>query len=243
MAIPSLAAEAIIFSINSAIKLSANLRRAYVHSIRAKALVLPLPDFNTEIQLATINLFFFRHQEYLDQLIDLKELFEKANSVLALEEDDMEEYLKLYRTFKAIEDGDTARLEMNTSEVLTLLKIRQWEKGQAPTSVLQLVAGTLVEIGVDYFAQVPGALNPDSVQGRLMRKFLNAFDGISLVDNPDIKKDLSSRLVQDEHKPARPGRAFEQLAVNRFFFLLLFILFRPVSSRDGKFIITISIQQ
>jgi hypothetical protein len=34
--------------------------------------------------------------------------------------------------------------------------------------------------------------------------------------------------------------AFEQLAVNRF---LLFILFRPVSSRDGKFIITISIQQ
>lgn len=195
MAIPSLAAEAIIFSINSAIKLSANLRRAYVHSIRAKALVLPLPDFNTEIQLATINLFFFRHQEYLDQLIDLKELFEKANSVLALEEDDMEEYLKLYRTFKAIEDGDTARLEMNTSEVLTLLKIRQWEKGQAPTSVLQLVAGTLVEIGVDYFAQVPGALNPDSVQGRLMRKFLNAFDGISLVDNPDIKKDLSSRLV------------------------------------------------
>lgn len=56
-----------------------------------------------------------------------------------------------------------------------------------------------------------------------------------------FSRDLSSnRRVQDEHKPSTSWSAFEQLAVNRF---LLFILFRPVSSRDGKFIITISIQQ
>jgi hypothetical protein len=37
--------------------------------------------------------------------------------------------------------------------------VRQWGKGADPTpSVLQRVGGTLIEIGVNYFANVPGGI-------------------------------------------------------------------------------------
>jgi hypothetical protein len=79
-AISSTAAEAVIFSINSAIKLSQNLRRAYAQSLRGRALTLPLPEFNSEVKMSTIDRFFDDHSEYLEGLEPLKGLHDKSNS-------------------------------------------------------------------------------------------------------------------------------------------------------------------
>ena len=190
-AVPTLAAEAIILSINSAIKLSHNIRRAYAHSIRSKALVLPLPDFNPNINLDTVINFFERHPSYLNQMERLEELHEKADRGTSLSPAEREEYLEYYRAFHALEQGGGPPMEMDAVDLVNLFRIRQWEKGKAPANVLQLVAGTLVEIGIDYFTQVPGALNMESAQGRVLYHFLGAFDEIDFADNPDIKKDLS----------------------------------------------------
>ena len=187
--------ETIIFTINAAIRLSQNLRKAFAQSIRAKSLVLPLPDFGSKIELETINAFFNEHQEYFEGLPDLKALFDHAMDVSKLPDAEMEEYKQYYFSFKAINKGDTGESKLDEVELVSLLKIRQWEKGKSPTSVLQLVAGTLVEVGVDYFAQVPGALNRESQQGRIMAKFLDAFSGISLSENPAITKELSTKVV------------------------------------------------
>jgi len=196
----SLAAEAIIFAINSAIKLSNNIRRAYALSIRGKDLVLPLPDFDKTLNITKVIPFI---QEHLDSLgeeeqkrsIRLVELQEKVNGIHPLAPDEKEEYLGYYFFLKEVKEGKGGGLEMDTAELSALFTIRQWERGGAPGSVLQLVAGSLVEIGIDYFKQVPGALNPKSVQGRLMQSFLGAFDDIKLADNPHIKKDFSTKLV------------------------------------------------
>jgi hypothetical protein len=190
-AVPTLAAEAIILSINSAVRLSQNIRRAYVHSIRSKALVLPLPDFDSSINLDTVIHFFERHPAYLNQLDRLEELHEKADRGQSLSTEEREEYIECYRAFHAVEQGGSQPMEMNAEDFIRFFKIRQWQKGKAPANVLQLVAGTLVEIGIDYFTQVPGALNLESAQGRVLFHFLSAFDEIDFADNPDIKKDLS----------------------------------------------------
>ncbi len=191
----TLAADSIIFAINAAVRLGDNIRKAYVHSIRAKALVLPLPDFDPDIKLLPIIGFFNKHPEFVAQSGRLKELHHKITVELDLPAGEAEEYRQFFYAFETAESENGAKLELSAMEVLALTRIRQWEKGKAPASVLQLVAGTIVEIGIDYFAQAPGALNPESVHGRLMQRFLGAFDGISLADNPQIKQDLSRRLV------------------------------------------------
>lgn len=194
-AISSTAAEAVIFSINSAIKLSQNLRRAYAQSLRGRALTLPLPEFNSEVKMSTIDRFFDDHSEYLEGLEPLKGLHDKSNSGEDLTDEEQGRYREFYFSFKALERGEHQRLEMSAEDLSAFFKVRQWDKGKAPQSVLQLVAGTLVDIGIDYFSQSPGILNPESVHAKVMYHFLRAFDDIDFAEQRDFKEAFSSRLV------------------------------------------------
>jgi hypothetical protein len=195
-AAPTLTADLIIFSINAALKLSNNLRRAYALSVRSKTLVIPLPDFDKQLKTGTVIEYFERHPEYLNRLEYLAALHKKADTY-NLTEEEKKEYFQYYIFLSASESGISERKDPEFSEddLLALFQIRQWGKGKDPGTVLQMVAGTLVEIGIDYFTQVPGALNPQSTQGRVMSAFLNAFEGIPLADNPHIKKDFSNILI------------------------------------------------
>jgi hypothetical protein len=195
-AVPTLTADLIIFSINSAIKLSNNLRRAYALSVRSKTLVLPLPDFDKELQTGTIINYFDSHPEYLSRLEYLAELHQKASNYNLTKEEEAE-YTRYYLHLFEGESGllDKKSSELSETDLLALFQIRQWEKGKAPGTALQMVAGTLVEIGIDYFAHAPGALNPQSTQGRVLGAFLNAFDDIPLADNPHIQRDFSNILI------------------------------------------------
>ena len=99
MTVPTLTAEAIIFSINSAIRLSGRFRKAYADSLKAKRITLPLPRFHHEPTETTIE-FFFREEgnRFLGQIELLDQLHEKAkNSRLTLEE--LREYREFYRAF------------------------------------------------------------------------------------------------------------------------------------------------
>jgi len=192
----STAAEAVIFSINSAIKLSQNLRRAYAQSLRGRALTLPLPEFDNEVKMLTIDRFFDEHTAYLEGLEPLKALYNKSNGGEDLTSEDKDSYREYYFSFKALERGENGqRLEMSAEDLNAFFKVRQWDKGKAPQSVLQLVAGTLVDIGIDYFCQHPGMLNPESVHGKVMYNFLRAFDDIDFAEQRDFKEAFSARLV------------------------------------------------
>jgi len=193
-ALPFLAADAIVFSIHSAVKLGENLRKAYVQSLRAKALTLPLPTINIRPNQDTIRIFFNNNPKYIDGVEELNALHKKAK-ISDLSADELKQYESFYNHCFNVEEGNAALPTLSADALISLFKIRQWEKGEAPTTALQLVAGTLVEIGIDYFNSVPGALNPDSPKGRLIRQFLTAFDGIKLADNPDLNKTLNQELL------------------------------------------------
>ena len=193
---PTLTADVIIFSINSAIRLTNRFRKAYADSIKSKQIVLPLPHSNNQVQESTIERFFSKEGAvFVESVERLKTLNDQArNSRFREGSKELQEYREFYRICVGIVRGrDTG---VNVEEGVNLLRIRQWEQGQVPrTSILQLVAGSLVEVGIDYFTQVPGALNKDSAQGRALRSFLMAFDTIDFAESEDLKKSISLELV------------------------------------------------
>jgi hypothetical protein len=68
-------AELIMFAIRSAIKLGQQAREAYVDSTRSRELVLPLPNFPTELTVDDAGGYFVeqgaRHVQRLSRLADL----------------------------------------------------------------------------------------------------------------------------------------------------------------------------
>ncbi len=190
MATSSIAAEAVIFSINSAIKLGHNVQRAYAKSIKAKSIVLPLPNFDTTPTLSKVHSFFEEEdfgtggKQYLSKIERLHELHQKHPAFQVEEENEYKEY---YQQLKSLTGNVNSHI--SADDFVTLLRIRQWETGKMPgTTPLQMVAGTLVEIGIDYFNQVPGALNKNSTFGMTMMHFLEAFDDVSFSDSGKLKE-------------------------------------------------------
>jgi len=203
--LPNLPSEAIVFTINSAIRLGRNIQKAYANSIRAKSLVLPLPKFDSTLDILSADRFFQREGEdngrqFLGQLEHLNALHQKSMSQ-GLIDGEKDEYLEYYKTFfRMVRNGnDESKIQdggINTEDVVALLKIRQWEKGKAPQpSALQLVAGSLVEIGIDYFNNVPGALNLESSYGRALKQFLDGFDDIEIAESDNLKRTLAKDIL------------------------------------------------
>jgi hypothetical protein len=200
-----LAAETIVFAINAAIRLGKNFQRAYANSINGKSIVLPLPRFDGNPTIISADRFFQTPgeeggQDFLAQIDQLQSLFNKSLNN-TLDDQDRATYLDYYRTLFALvqkSGDDTQRLDagITNSDVVTLLKLRQWQKGETPfPSALQLVAGTIVELGIDYFNQVPGALNANSSYGKALKHFLSGFDNISFAENEHLQQTLAKEVI------------------------------------------------
>ncbi|MEO0877248.1 MAG: hypothetical protein AAFY48_21835, partial [Bacteroidota bacterium] len=79
----AMTAEAIIFAINSAIRLGRNAQRAYAKSLTSKSIVLPLPRFSGTPNAFTAQSFFDNEDErtggaqYLSKMERLKDVHER----------------------------------------------------------------------------------------------------------------------------------------------------------------------
>ncbi len=195
-------AETILFAINAAIRLGRNTRQAYAKSLSARAIVLPLPRFVTLSQDLQLARTFFSSRDpltggarFLDEIEHLRALHERdsrSNHPQPLSEGERGLYFdyfkRFYSTLQAGQEGNLSVEQVSAEELATMLRIRQWERGLAPgTSPLQLVAGTIVELGIDYFQQVPGALHRDSSLGKVMFHFLTALDDLPFSDQPLLR--------------------------------------------------------
>ncbi len=186
-----LTSEAIIFSIHSAIKLGGAFQKAYANSLKGKSIVLPLPKVGTEPSIRAVMGFFEENKEvFLDKIERLAQLHKNART---LEDDEKEEYFFYYNhcfnTIHAVAEDNNGLSPVNAESMASLLRIRQWEEGKIPiTKPLQLVAGTLVEVGIDYFSQVPGAIRSDSNHAKFLRSFLNGIDDIPFTEGDSINR-------------------------------------------------------
>ncbi|MEL7124169.1 MAG: hypothetical protein AAFO07_32335, partial [Bacteroidota bacterium] len=193
--VPGISAETIIFAINSAIKLSNNLRQLYAKKVRDEEMVLPIPDFDPTIKLFTMVRFFEKlPPEKLKNWDGLPEIHQKAFDQQELSSEEEKKYKELYTLLHGHQGGTGPYLEMSPEELLSIFKLQGNRKGDERT-VLQLVAGSLVDIGVDYFIQVPGALNRESQHGKVLHRFLEAFDEIDFTEQGAIKREFSGVLL------------------------------------------------
>ena len=190
-------AEAVIFAIHSAIRLSAQLRKAYANTLKTRALVLPLPTFDGTPKLSTAHKFFRNNgKEFLEKIAHLAKLHDLVDRKHEdeLSDEIKRDYLEYYKAYWHVLNGRWH--SFSADDLNHLLLIRQWETGREPvTSPLQIVAGTLVEIGIDFFAQVPGAVHPNSVMGKFLKAFLSGIDEVDFAEGGDLKATLVHQIV------------------------------------------------
>ncbi len=202
----AMTADAILFAINSAIRLGRNAQRAYAISLTSRSITLPLPESDQQPNSDKAQEYFDNDDElvggaqYLTRIEELKDLHHRFKhgmgaDMLTTEED--QRYIDYFVKLSSIqrrdnnveikEDDNENRIDAD--ELVALLSIRQYtfdkNKHHRP---LQMVAGTLVEIGIDYFNRTPGALNDQSASGRAIKHFLHALDDIPFSDNPNLRK-------------------------------------------------------
>lgn len=192
--------QAVMFAINAGIKMTHNFRKAYAKSIRSKSLVLPLPAFKPDTQPDIIIDFFtneespgfdYRELEPIKSLLPRLESTLTSNKLTKLERLELEKHYIFYHS-----EVNGAPLEITSEELSNLYRVRQWEQQKDDDlSYMQLVAGSVIDLGVDYFREVPGALNLDTTQGKVMKTFLEAVDQIEFADSNNIKRDISKKLI------------------------------------------------
>lgn len=200
--IASASAEVVFFAVKSALRLGEQVRRAYVEGTRAREVTLPLPDFvPDENQIAAFNYFLAkldRNDALPTRLRVLVDSCRERNGDLP--HDERREFL-LYYTECQLEDhyrsADPATLKpgvLPAEAYRSLTSIRQWQRGAEPhPTALQRVAGTLVEITVDYYAGGPGRISEDTREGRALLAVLSGIDDIEFSTVPLGR--LPERLV------------------------------------------------
>ena len=199
MATSTLSANAILFAINSAIRLGTRFRKVYAKKLQAKAIILPLPSFNSHANETRIAFFFeSKGHRFLEfpETERLKNLHEKAKKA-RLSKEELDEYREYYDVFFDLTQVDGQSETIITQEdALQILHLKQWQNDRILNhSALQLVAGSIIEIGIDYFHQIPGALNTHSAHGKAIKHFLSALDNIDFAEGDNLKKSITRQLA------------------------------------------------
>jgi hypothetical protein len=191
-------AELILFGIQAAMRINTQFRHAYADSTRSRALTLPLPNFPAETNLSTVENWYRNGpgQPFVVTNLRVKELLNILTETGELTAGWKEEFFQLYNEHFALLNASDNRLVgvgensagLTNDDIVPLLTIRQWQEGQDPNpTMLRRMAGTLVNVAVDYFADVPGAISTNTARGKALHSFLQAFDGIDFATDGRTK--------------------------------------------------------
>jgi hypothetical protein len=190
-------AELVLFGIQAAIRLAQAVRRAYVEDTAMRGLVIPLPqgldDPLTHAQQharAVRNVDRSRYDS----------LFKEADSQSSSADEQVRRraagvLLDLF--LRDLADGKVEGYTGNNQLRAGLYAVRQWQQGdEIYPHPLQRVGGALVEIAVDYFMHVPGALEADTKYSQTVFTFLQA------LERADFQEDDPDSLLVDIFKTA-----------------------------------------
>ena len=199
-------AALVMFAIRSGIRLSQQVRKSYIDATKRRDLVLPLPKFFAAVDSLDEAQWFHSGdgKPYCDRSPRLKEIVKNFGNQQPLSEPEKQEIHDFYQDYHTLflaERGLLPPVKENGSdqdfpaeEVIAWVTVRQWAKGTDPNpSTLQRMAGTFIEIGVDYFATMPGALSTDSAWGKALSGFLDAMEEIDFAEGR--LSDLPARLM------------------------------------------------
>lgn len=178
-------ADLVLFGIQAAVKLARAARTIYVEKAVEGDVVMPLPH--------TLDSSFADAQDYAIRLSKgddrEKRLFEGFFKSYLTDPPNTEAVVQNY--FLLIQRGEVpTRRRFYDRERAALAVLKQWDHGKSPfPSPIQRVAGTLVNIAVDYFVQVPGAINEHSKYGKTIKALLEG------VDNTDFSEERFDSII------------------------------------------------
>ena len=181
-------ADAVLFAIQASIRLGVEIRKAYVANLKHHELVLPLPNFpSIQDWIAALNYFEDAGSRHAVENARIGKLLSKAQSQ-TLTEGEEDEFSVLHREMRAIDLAETGEFSdqgITAEDLIAFTTIRQWARGKTSHStMLRRVAGTLIELAVDYYANMPGAITEDSVHGKALKGFLIAIDDVKFAQTP-----------------------------------------------------------
>lgn len=190
-------AELVLLGIQAAIRINAQYRKGFADSVRSNAITIPLPNFNPAADLSTALVFYTVGVgvEFATSNARVAVLTSKAgvSGPLSLVGSESGELLSLYRDHSALvhaRNGDLVSTGaadnpaiLSNRDAFHLLQIRQWREGQDPNpSMLRRLAGTFIEIGVDYFANYSHLAVANTAQSKALVGFLRAIEPISFAE-------------------------------------------------------------
>ncbi|MFH2047716.1 MAG: hypothetical protein ABIK92_21535 [Pseudomonadota bacterium] len=192
-------AELILFGIKAGIRLAQQGKRIYIETTIERDLTLPLPNFNFEPSIGTADGYFHgAGQVYVDENPDLKELYDiSMKHTREMTKDEKRRYMAFFVDYQRdgnIRAGEVDGVDIGLSKeaLLSIVNVRQWANRKSPfPSPFQRIVGTLIEIGIDYFANMPGALDEKSSTGRVLKGFLKS------IDNIDFAQEKVDVLIRD----------------------------------------------
>ena len=187
------AADVIIFGIQAGIRLYGQARQVYIERTRERELVLPLPGLDHEPTASRARLYFSRNPQgrlHVVESLRLRELHLKAeqnlNTFRSEDPEGLAEYVELFVIYRAIDAGGRTEDGLLPADVVALNTIAQWRRGDTPhPTALQRIAGTLTEVGIDFFTQGPGGgvVSGNAPAKRLLRGVLASLDDHSFTTN------------------------------------------------------------
>lgn len=184
-------AEIILFGIGAGARLYGQARQAYVEHTRERDLVLPLPGLDHESNVSRARGYFADNADgrrHVAQSESLRGLHAQAmadkDAFEAADPDGAKEYVKLYDFHRLQDRGIHSKEGLQVNEIVALNTIAQWRRGEIPhPTAIQRIAGTITEIGIDFFANGPGRgkLSKNSPTQLVLSEVLAALDDHSFV--------------------------------------------------------------
>lgn len=196
-------AELVMFAIQSGLRMYGATRKAYIDGTVDRPLNLPLVR-GAELTEDSAWTWFStdktgKEVAALPEHERVRELIAKDDLSRPEKIELIQIYAVLYNEYAVEDFGGIDNPDITGKELGAMLQIRQWSK-MAPAdhaSPLQTVAGTLVNVAVDYFVEMPDAINEKRPEGKALLTFLNTIDDTDFANTSvaDIAEDLFLAVI------------------------------------------------
>ncbi len=191
MAIAS--AELVLFAIRAGVRLGQAARTAYIEQVRMREIALPFPNAGNDPSITDARSFFKTEDEGAGFLADDSKLDALHTKALANKipnergNPDRDAYINLYLVYRSIAEARLNKQALKLSNgaeadpdaFLAMFRFEQWdEEDPNRPKPVRRVLGAIVDVGVEYFASVPGALGSQTTDRRVLTTFVQAIDRI-----------------------------------------------------------------
>jgi hypothetical protein len=179
--------KVILFAIQAAVRLEGQMKSAQIEQIKKHTLNLVTPKFSGLVNERSATTWFMNDgKNAISGNTRLSELTQKARfDTRNMTKEENKELVDAYIRIRNLEEGHVKfdNISLSKNNIYALTSIQQWADGTNPNpSPLQRVAGSLVEIGVDYFRNFSHLASTTSSQGKLLMSFLDAIDDVNFAE-------------------------------------------------------------